>query len=217
MGGRLTRVVTGSTNAVQSGNIYGRGRPGSNVSESGARTTVPSAAGARSAINAGAVSKPTIDESGAPSDWAKMLNEMSTTISSKPWDGAVAPNMLKPASDGHDKRHVAVRSNQTASKLPKRPFPTSPKSEEERNTGQVEEPLAPGSLTQNQILDVYRLLRADPAFSRVDEIAAKYKVSEEDLQNMARYTRPFMLKMEYGLSRGFYDPQRGIERFEDLR
>jgi hypothetical protein len=217
MGGRLTRMVTGSTKAVQTGTIYGRGRPGSNASESGAGTNVSSAAGARSAIDAGAESKLASHESGAQSDWAKMLNEMSTMISSKPWDGAVAPNALKPASDGHDRRHVAVRSKQTAGKLPKRSFPSSPKSEVERNIGLVEVSLAPGSLTQNQILDVYHLLRADPNFSLVDEIAAKCKVPAEDLHNMVRYTRPFMPRMEHGLARGFYDPQKGIERFEDLR
>jgi hypothetical protein len=226
MGGRLSRLVIASAKPAQSGSgLTARGLPGEPGVELSTSLKEERSELARSlAKNVQTIPRTGAEETPNGSEWAKLLNDMSGTISSKPWTSAVAPNSLKSKKGIAEMTHVAVRSEETKSKLPKSAAAKPAEPTETGGTQNVRagdrdsaEPSQPGALTQNEILDIYHLLRADPTFSRAEQIASRYGVSLVDLKNMAQFTRPFMSKEEYGLSRGFYDPQNGIERFEDLK
>jgi Uncharacterised protein family (UPF0240) len=144
---------------------------------------------------------------GGSDEWAGLLNRISGGITSKTWGGTVG---VRPSSVvARDKSlHVARRSRATVEKLPKR---RDAMGEEFDAVGPVH-----GSLTQNQILDVFRLLRNDKRRWGAAQVAERFALSEVDARNLLWYNRTFLAMEEEDISRGVYHPDAGVERFEDL-
>jgi hypothetical protein len=140
-------------------------------------------------------------------EWAGLLNRISGGITSKTWGGTVG---VRPSSVvARDKNlHVARRSRATVEKLPKR---RGAMGKECDAVGPVH-----GSLTQNQILDVFRLRRNDKRRWGPAQVAERYALSEVDARDLLWYNRTFVAMDQEGISRGVYHPDAGVERFEDL-
>jgi hypothetical protein len=171
-------------------------------------------------------------ESGAAGgeDWNDLLNKIGGSYTSKAWDGTVGVRAAS-AVARDPSAHVAQRSRQTLDKLPKRQVPIEGEgieAGEARKHGDslaaltrndaTENEVEPvhGSLTQNQVLEVYRLQKRDAAKWDPAAVAELFALSEEDARNLLQYNRTFVAQDQHGISRGHYKPEAGIERFEDM-
>lgn len=141
--------------------------------------------------------------------WANVLNNLSGSIKSSSWE-----DDAQHASDGTgDNRHSAQRSEEYIEKLPSRPAASEAKrprlSEKEQSTA--------GRLTQNQVLALFSLRRKDPKSWTATKLAERFRIHEEDAQNLLVFTRTYTGRRDQDdLLRGYYkvDKDDTIVRFE---
>lgn len=74
-----------------------------------------------------------------------------------------------------------------------------------------------GRLRQNQLLEFFRLRREEGDKWGVAALGDRYGMTDEDVRNLAFFTRTALPKNVYGATRGVADPEKGVLRFEDMK
>jgi Uncharacterised protein family (UPF0240) len=162
-------------------------------------------------------------------EWAKLLNDIGGTITSKTWEGTVGVRVASAGERGSSV-HAAQQSRAMRAKLPKRqpgPRPAAPGPDSEQGVlaelsaaldggASVKAAARRGRLNQNQVLDLFRRRREEPGRWEAPQVATRYALVEEDARNLLQYSRTVLADEGHGIARGVADPDRGILRFEDV-
>lgn len=142
-------------------------------------------------------------------EWSESLKKISGAISSSSWEGQMKTYVRNQAEK---ERHSAQRSDETNTRLPGRQR-FNEKARDEH--GVLIRP--EGRLSQNQIIQMFNLRRADPQTWDAANIAKRFRLEEEDVSNLLSFSRTYAARVDKdGQVRGYYnvDPESTISRFE---